>query len=113
MTETELVQALCDSAEVPEGGVLAVERPGLPTLLVCNVDGTFHVVDDLCSHGASSLAEGRLIGCEIECALHKGRFDVTTGRATRRPSKKPITSYECVVRDGHVFLVNSSEGETA
>jgi len=95
---------LCDVAEIPEGSVIAVVREGLPDLAVCNVGGSFYVVEDRCSHGASSLSEGRLMGCEIECVLHKGRFDVTTGKATRRPAKKPITAYRCLTENGKLYL---------
>lgn len=98
---------LCTTAEVPPGATLAVELVDGRLLAVCNVDGQFHVLDDTCTHGKASLAEGRLLGCEIECPLHAGRFDVRSGRATRRPAKRPIVVYEHVVEDGELFLVPS------
>ncbi|HEV7726494.1 MAG: 2Fe-2S ferredoxin [Modestobacter sp.] len=100
---------LCDLSEVPDGQLKSIELEGLPELAVANVEGTFHVFEATCSHGASSLGEGRLLGCEVECVLHKGRFDVTTGKATRRPSKKPIAVYASVVEDGRLFLADDAE----
>ena len=97
-------EPLCRSSEVPPGAVVSVPRGDGEPVAVCNVDGTFYALEDRCSHGSSALSEGRLIGCEIECELHKGRFDVTTGKATRRPAKKPVTTYACTVRDGLVYL---------
>ncbi|SFL36753.1 non-heme iron oxygenase ferredoxin subunit [Geodermatophilus ruber] len=102
---------LCDLADVPDGHVKAIQLEGLPELAVANVEGAFHVFEALCSHGASSLAEGRLLGCEVECVLHKGRFDVTTGKATRRPAKKPIAVYPSVVEDGQLFLESDIPAE--
>jgi len=95
---------LCSVADVPAGALLTVRLEGLPDLLVCHVDGKFHVVEATCSHGAVPLAEGRVLGCEIECPLHAGRFDLTTGEATRRPAKKPIQVFTCVADDGELYL---------
>jgi nitrite reductase/ring-hydroxylating ferredoxin subunit len=95
---------LCSVTDLPVGVLLTVQLEGLPDLLVCQVDGTFHVVEATCSHGAVPLAEGRVLGCEIECPLHAGRFDLTTGAATRRPAKKPIQVFTCVVEDGELYL---------
>jgi nitrite reductase/ring-hydroxylating ferredoxin subunit len=95
---------LCSVADLPAGALLTVQLEGLPDLLVCQVDGRFHVVEATCSHGAVPLADGRVLGCEIECPLHAGRFDLTTGEATRRPAKKPIQVFACVVEDGELYL---------
>jgi len=103
---------LCAESDVPEGTVRAVAVPGFPTLAVCNVAGAFHVIDDVCSHGASSLSEGSLLGCELECPLHQGRFDVTTGRATRRPAKKPLRAYRCTTNDGQLYLTTDDAEAT-
>ncbi|MFI6353590.1 non-heme iron oxygenase ferredoxin subunit [Streptomyces sp. NPDC050743] len=100
---------LCRTAEIPESGRLPVTVEGLPELLVCRVGDAIHVVSNLCSHGASALSDGRMLGCEIECELHQGRFDVTTGQATRRPAKKPIATYAVVVEDGVVLLNDATD----
>ena len=104
-------EPLCRTDEVPPGAVVSIARGDGEPVAVCNVDGTFYALVDLCSHGSSALSEGRLLGCEIECALHKGRFDVTTGRATRRPAKKPVTTYACTVQDGLVYLADRLSDE--
>lgn len=95
---------LCGTAEVPAGRTKLVRPEGMPELVVCNVDGTFYILAATCSHGAASLADGRLLGCEVECPLHSGRFDVRTGRATRRPAKRPVASYECVVEGDALYV---------
>jgi len=95
---------LCSAADVPEGAMKTVALEGLPELLVCRSGGEYHVVEATCSHGAVPLAEGRVIGCEIECPLHAGRFDLATGQATKRPAKKPLQVFACVVEDGELYL---------
>lgn len=104
---------LCSTAEVPAGTTKSVHLEGMPELVVCNVDGTFHVLAATCSHGKASLADGRLLGCEVECPLHSGRFDVRTGRATRRPAKRPVSVYECVVEDGNLYVSDDAAAADA
>ncbi|NMI00994.1 non-heme iron oxygenase ferredoxin subunit [Pseudonocardia acidicola] len=97
---------LCRITDIPGSGLLPVTVDGLPDLLVCRFGDEVHVVANLCSHGASELSDGRLIGCEVECELHRGRFDVRTGKATRRPAKKPIATYPVQVEEGVVLLAD-------
>lgn len=99
---------LCRTTDVPVGAMAQIQIEGLPELVVANVDGTFYVLDDECSHGKASLAQGSLLGCEVECALHSGRFDLVSGRATRRPAKKPVTAYECVVEGDELYVLDPS-----
>ena len=51
-------------------------------VMVCNVDGEFYAVDNVCSHDEGPLDEGAIVGCEIECPRHGARFDLRDGRAT-------------------------------
>ncbi|MBA3797214.1 MAG: Rieske 2Fe-2S domain-containing protein, partial [Chloroflexi bacterium] len=37
-------------------------------------------------HMAAPLSVGRLDGCEVDCPLHKGRFDLRTGDTVRFPT---------------------------
>lgn len=96
---------LCATSDVPDGTTASVRTADAEEFAVCHVDGRFYVLDALCSHGNASLAEGRLRGCEIECPLHAGRFDIRSGRATRRPAKRPVAVHECVVEDGRLYLI--------
>jgi nitrite reductase/ring-hydroxylating ferredoxin subunit len=103
MSTSSLKIALCRADEVPPGGTLRVEPAGL-TLAVYNVDGTFYVTDDLCTHGPGSLSEGFLDGEVIECNFHQGLFNVRTGAVVGPPCVVPIKTYPAVVEDGTVYL---------
>ena len=72
-------------------------------LLLANVEGRFHAVDDTCPHRGASLGSGFLQGCEVFCPLHGWSFDVTTGAGQTRPDK-PLRSYSTLVRDGQVWV---------
>jgi len=61
---------------------------------VCNVNGQFYAVDNLCTHDGGSLDQGELEGDQIECPRHGARFDVTTGAATQLPAFEPIATHD-------------------
>jgi len=90
-------------AELPLGGKKLVEVDGR-AIAVFNVDGTFHAIDDVCTHDGGPLAEGELIGCEIECPRHGARFDVRTGRPLSMPAIEPVAVHAIDVRGEDIFV---------
>jgi len=70
-----------------------------------NVGGTFYAIDDVCTHDGGPLAEGDLVGNEIECPRHGARFDVRTGKPLCMPAIEPVTTHQVVVKGDEVFLV--------
>ncbi|MCY4494551.1 MAG: fatty acid desaturase [Acidimicrobiaceae bacterium] len=95
---------LCDVDDVPLGDVLGVERGGVRYAVCRTDDGAVYAVDDTCTHHSARLSEGVLVGCEIECPMHQGRFDVTSGEATRRPAREPLRTHPVEVAAGQVRL---------
>jgi len=78
---------------------------GLPPLCVVQLEGGgLHVVDDTCTHGQASLADGFVEGDEIECPWHNGKFCLQDGRATSGPASDPIRVYASRVVDGKVCI---------
>lgn len=96
---------LCDESAVTPGKMLRVHPEGLDPILVCNVDGKFHAVDDECTHAIASLSEGRLQGTTVFCPLHGGSFDVCSGKAMSLPCKQPLRTWSLEVEDGKVYLL--------
>jgi len=94
---------LCSVADVAPGTALKVEEAGLE-LAVFNIDGTFYVTDDHCTHGPGSLSEGFLDGETIECNFHQGQFNVRTGEVVLPPCIDPVKTYPASVRDGKVII---------
>jgi 3-phenylpropionate/trans-cinnamate dioxygenase ferredoxin subunit len=73
---------------------VAVYRIGDHDVAVCNVNGQFYAIDDLCTHDGGSLDQGQLEGDEIECPRHGARFNVTTGEAIQLPAFEPVETHE-------------------
>lgn len=94
---------LCNADEIAPGTALKVEAGGL-TLAVFNVDGEYYVMDDLCSHGPGSLAEGYIDGHVVECNFHNGQFDIKTGAVMAPPCMIPMKSYKTTVENGRVII---------
>ena len=100
MTSTEFV-TLAKTSEVAPGQVKVYEAQGR-RIALCNVDGDFYAIADLCTHDGGSLDQGELDGHQIECPRHGARFDVRSGRVLALPAVMPIRSYPVRVEDGVV-----------
>jgi len=91
------------TSEVEPDYALQVQVEGRPPLAVVCLEGEYFVMDDTCTHGDASMAEGEIVGCEIECPFHAGRFDIRTGAATVYPCTKALTVYPVKVEGDQVF----------
>ena len=90
-------------AAVPDGEVVGVEIGGRD-LALYGVDGAVYATDNICTHAHARLCDGFLLGEEIECPLHQGRFDVRSGQATCEPAEEPLRTYPVRIEGGRVFV---------
>lgn len=87
--------------DVPAGQARVVVVQG-KRLALCNVEGSFFVVDDTCTHDDGPLGEGTLHGHAIECPRHGARFDVRDGAVLRMPAAFPIRAYKTRVEGDQI-----------
>jgi len=92
---------LAETADVAPGQVRVFEVQGR-RIALCNVEGTFYAIDDVCTHDGGPLDQGEIDGHQIECPRHGARFDVRNGRALTLPAVRPVRSYPVQVEDGVV-----------
>lgn len=90
--------------DVPEGEMIGRSVEGQKVAIYHLDDGRFFATANVCTHEFALLSDGWLEGAEVECPLHSGRFDVTTGRALCEPLKRDIRRFEVEVRDGAVYV---------
>lgn len=69
---------------------------------VCNVDGEFHAISDICTHEEFYLSGGVIENGEIECPMHRGVFNIRTGEAEVFPAEEDLPVYKCRVVEGEV-----------
>lgn len=93
------------ATELPPGERMVVQI-GRTWVAIFNVDGQFYAIQDVCTHDDGPLAEGKLIGCEIECPRHGARFDLRDGRVTAPPALVPVPVYDVRVQDGQIQVAS-------
>jgi nitrite reductase/ring-hydroxylating ferredoxin subunit len=93
---------------IPPGRCATFELPDGSEFAIYNVDGEFYATSNFCPHKGAPLAEGRLCGYVIECALHGWQFDVRSGAGLTM--NEPVERYRVVVEEGVVKVVVPGDG---
>ncbi len=83
--------------EIAPGKMKRIVANGEPILLA-NVDGEHYAVSDICTHEDASLYLGCLKGKLVQCSLHSGMFDVTSGKAVEEPAEIALKTYPVRIR---------------
>ncbi|OZI77671.1 non-heme iron oxygenase ferredoxin subunit [Bordetella genomosp. 12] len=91
----------------PDTQTLRVTLDGEAVCLY-NLQGRICATQDKCPHGNASLAEGWVEDGTIECPLHQGVFDISSGKPQCPPVTTPLRCYDVRVEDGTVFLLGDS-----
>ena len=92
------------ASDIPPGKMQKVTIDG-KEILVVNIDGRYHAIDDTCTHAGASLSEGALDGSIITCGWHGAKFDCKTGKLSAFPAKiRDISSYNVVIESENLFL---------
>jgi 3-phenylpropionate/trans-cinnamate dioxygenase ferredoxin subunit len=89
--------------DIPPGRVKVVEV-GDEDVALCNVDGEFYALANVCTHDDGPLGEGYLLGDEIECPRHGARFDVRTGEVKVLPAIVPVPTFDVKVEGDDVYV---------
>jgi 3-phenylpropionate/trans-cinnamate dioxygenase ferredoxin subunit len=90
-------------SDIPVGRVKVYEV-GNREIAVCNVNGEFYAIDDVCTHDGGSLDQGELDGYEIECPRHGARFDVRDGSVTELPAVVPVDRFNVRVQGDDIEI---------
>ena len=92
-----------DVSGLGPGEMRAVEARG-HSLLVCNAEGSFYVLQNRCPHAGVPLDRGRLRGCVLECAFHGGKLDVRDGRPHSPPIRRGVETFAVRTVDGGIEI---------
>ena len=96
---------VCSVADVKSGAAARFDVDG-HRLCVVNIEGTFYVVGDECSHEDYSLAEGDVWEDErtIECPKHGSTFDLNTGSTRTLPATQPVEVFATKIEHDDVLI---------
>lgn len=91
------------ASDIPPGTTRRIEIDNEPVLL-CNVEGSFYAIEDVCTHDGGALDQGELEGTRIMCPRHGAFFDVTTGTALTLPAILPVRTFAVRIENEDVFV---------
>jgi 3-phenylpropionate/trans-cinnamate dioxygenase ferredoxin subunit len=94
---------VASTADVPVNQCRVFALDG-KSIALCNLNGEFYAVDNLCTHDNGPLGEGRIDRGTIECPRHGARFDVKTGAVKALPAVRPIKTYAVTVTGDEVSV---------
>ncbi|MCB1338233.1 MAG: Rieske 2Fe-2S domain-containing protein [Maritimibacter sp.] len=94
----------CAADDIDEEDVIRFDHDGRSFALYRSPDDSFHCTDGICSHEHAYLAEGLVMGYEIECPKHNGVFDYRTGAAKRAPACDDLRTYPVKIEAGRVLV---------
>lgn len=95
---------------LPSGEAIRVTPPGREPIAVFHTTEGLFAVDDTCTHQDTSLSDGWVEDCTVECPLHEACFDLRTGMPSGPPAKLPVRTHQTVVDGESIYLRLSNSG---
>ncbi|MEX2374013.1 MAG: non-heme iron oxygenase ferredoxin subunit [Dehalococcoidia bacterium] len=90
--------------DIPEDEMIGVNVDGHKVALYHLETGEIRATANVCTHEFALLSDGWLEGCEVECPLHSGRFDVRSGRGLCAPVERDLAVYPVEVKAGAIYI---------
>ena len=90
-------------SELKTGEMMAVTI-GDDQVLLTNIVGNFHAIDDVCSHAYACLSDGDIDGEEVECPLHGGSFNAMTGAPMNLPAEEALRVFQIKIEGDDIFV---------
>ena len=95
---------VCPVDDIDPEDVIRFDHGGRTFAVYRAPDGTPFATDGLCTHEQVHLADGLVMGDQIECPKHNGRFNIRTGVALRAPVCINLAIWPARVRDGLIEI---------
>ena len=98
------IRAIAAVADVPVGGVISFRYPHEHDTCVLVRPGadTFLAYNQKCTHLACAVLPDVEQNTFV-CPCHEGFFDMTTGRPTAGPPRRPLPRITLTIRDGTIY----------
>jgi 3-phenylpropionate/trans-cinnamate dioxygenase ferredoxin component len=96
--------AACATGGIDREDVIPFDHDGNAYAIYRSPDDAYYATDGHCSHEQTLLCDGLVMGDVIECPMHNGRFDYTSGKALGAPVLVDLRTYPTRVIDGTVYI---------
>ncbi len=80
------------TGELAPGQTKKVEVGG-KTIALFNIGGSYHAIDDTCTHRGGPLSQGHVEGDMVTCPWHGAKFKVSSGEVLGPPARAGVSSY--------------------
>ena len=84
---------VAQKSDIADQSAKLVEADG-KRIAVFNLGGSFHAIDDTCTHRGGPLSEGRIDGEEVVCPWHGAHFNIKTGAVCAPPATAAVARYD-------------------
>jgi Na(+)-translocating NADH:ubiquinone oxidoreductase F subunit len=91
-------------ANLPKNEILRFDFRDKTYAVYHTPEDLYYATDGICTHGNTHLADGYILGEQIECPKHNGRFSMKDGSARRHPACVGLGTYPVMVRDRMIYL---------
>lgn len=95
--------AVADADAIGDEEAIGVKVGEVPIAIV-RAGGALHAVHNVCTHQYALLSDGYVEDGCIECPLHQGRFELSSGEAKCAPVTEPIKVYALRIEAGRVLV---------
>ena len=95
---------VCALDDLDPEDVMPFDHGGRRFAVYRDEDGAPFATDGRCTHENVDLAGGLVMGDQIECPKHNGRFNYKTGAPLRAPVCVALRTYPARIRDGMIEI---------
>ena len=92
---------LATTSELTPSQAKKVEAGG-KTIALFHVGGSYHAIDDTCTHEGGPLSEGDVEGSTVTCPWHGAKFNVTNGEVVGPPARVSVSCYRSRVNGSDI-----------
>ena len=102
----------CQIDSVPDEGMLLGHAFG-EAILVARQRPELFAIGATCTHYGGPLAKGLMVNCTVRCPWHHARFDLRTGEAIGAPALSDTSCWKVEKRGDHFFVTGKADKKPA
>ena len=102
----------CQLDSVPDEGMLLGHAFG-EAILVARQGPELFAIGATCTHYGGPLSKGLMVDCTVRCPWHHARFDLRTGEAIGAPALSDTSCWKVEKRGDHFFVTGKADKKPA
>jgi fatty acid desaturase/nitrite reductase/ring-hydroxylating ferredoxin subunit len=107
---------VCAVTDLAPGAMRSIDGSDGPIVVCRASSGEMHAVAGICTHSRRvQLVDGAIVGDELECPKHNGRFRLADGSPSRQPVTEGLATYEVQIDADRIrvrSVPNQASGST-